>query len=80
MTLFEILNFNRELLKRLVTAGFRPDDCKYLDLYADYLQLCGDGSKKTWVVAALAEKYTVSERKVWNIISHMENDCTKCAV
>ncbi len=77
MKLFEVLNFYREPIKRLVSAGFRPDDCKYLDLYSDYLRLCGDGGKKTWVVAALAEKYAVSERKVWSIISHMETDCTK---
>lgn len=39
MTLFEILNFNRELLKRLISLGFRPDDCRYLELYRDYVQM-----------------------------------------
>lgn len=36
MTVFEILNFNRELLNRLVVIGIKPDDCKYIDLYAEY--------------------------------------------
>lgn len=26
MTLFEILNFNRELLERLAGTGYKPDD------------------------------------------------------
>ena len=33
MTLFEILNFNRELLERLTRVGLKPDDYKYIDLY-----------------------------------------------
>lgn len=32
MTLFEILNFNRELLERLAGTGYKPDDYKYIDL------------------------------------------------
>lgn len=30
MTLFEILNFNRELLERLTRMGFKPDDYRGL--------------------------------------------------
>ena len=36
MTLFEILNFNRELLERLAGTGYKPDDYKYIDLYKEY--------------------------------------------
>lgn len=39
MTLFEILNFNRELLERLARMGFKPDDYKYIDLYKEYEQM-----------------------------------------
>ena len=35
MTLFEILNFNRELLERLAGTGYKPDDYKYIDLYRE---------------------------------------------
>ncbi len=80
MKLFEIINFNRELLGRLISAGFKPDDCKYLDLYDEYLKLREEGGKTTWVVASLSEKYGVSERKVYNIIKHFETDCTPRAV
>ena len=30
MTVFEILNFNRELLGRIQNAGIRLDDCRYI--------------------------------------------------
>ena len=36
MTVFEILNFNRELINRLTQIGFKPEDCRYIDLYSDF--------------------------------------------
>lgn len=36
--------------------------------------------KMTYIVAVLAERYAVSERKVYNIIAHLEKDCTERAV
>ncbi len=39
MKVIEILNFNRELLKRLQAAGIRLEDARYIDLYADYTRL-----------------------------------------
>ena len=47
MTLFEILNFNRELLERLTRMGFKPDDYKYIDLYKEYEQMRPQGDKVT---------------------------------
>lgn len=80
MTLFEILNFNRELLKRLVSLGFKPDDCRYIELYADYRRMLREGEKVTYIISALSDKYAVCERKIYNIIKHFETDCTKCVV
>ena len=45
MKVIEILNFNRELLKKLQDAGIRLEDCRYIDLYADYMKLLGHGEK-----------------------------------
>ena len=80
MTLFEILNFNRELLKRPISLGFKPDDCRYLELYRDYVQMRGRGDKVTYIVSVLSERYCVSERKIYSVIKHMETDCTGGAV
>ena len=37
MTLFEILYFNRELIKRLQSAGVKFGDCRYIELYIEYM-------------------------------------------
>ena len=43
MKVIEILNFNRELLKRLQAVGIRLEDARYIDLYADYTRLLDHG-------------------------------------
>lgn len=79
MKIYELLQFNKELLKRLCFAGIKPDDYKYADLFADYERLSQEGEKKTYIVAMLADKYGISERKVYSVINHLsqELDC-KC--
>lgn len=50
MTVFEILNFNKELLRRLMATGVKANDCVYVDLYNDYLQMRDTGNKMTeWI-------------------------------
>lgn len=80
MKLFEVLNFYQEPIKRLVSLGFKPDDCQYLDAYNDLRRMTIGGGKKCWAVKVVSEKYHISERKVWDIIKHFETDCTNYAV
>lgn len=70
MKIIDIIKFNRELLFRLYSLGIRMQDIKYVDLYTDYMQMSKDKEKKTYIVAALSEKYSVSERKVYDLIKH----------
>lgn len=80
MTVFEILNFNKELLNRLTEIGYKPEDCKYIDLYSDYERMRRNGDKVTYIVNVLADKYDVSERKVYGAIKRFGKDCTLRAV
>jgi hypothetical protein len=80
MTLFEILNFNREFLNRLYGIGYKPDDCKYIDLYADYESMHEKGENVTYIISVLSNKYDVSERKVYALIKRFKKDCTHRAV
>ena len=80
MTLFEAINFNRELIGRLIAVGFKPDDCRYLDLYGDYVEMHRNGEKMTYIVSFLSEKYKVSERKIYSIIKRFGTCCTSDAV
>lgn len=80
MTYIEMLIFNREPIKRLVAMGFKPDDCHYIDMYKDYVDMQVGGGKKTWTVAKLSEKYHISERKVYSLIKRFEKRCKMGAV
>lgn len=80
MKVIEILNFNRELLKKLQEAGIRLEDTQYIDLYADYVRLLDRGEKVSYVVAMLSEQYSVSERKVYALVKRFQSDCNLLAV
>lgn len=80
MKIVEIVKINRELLKNLHTAGVRIEDAEYIDLYADYRKLLDEGEKVSYIVAALSDKYAVSERKVYGLIKHFQSDCKLFAV
>ena len=80
MKVIEVLEFNRELIKKLRKAGIRLEDADYIDLYTEYKQLTAQGEKVSYVVAHLAEEYSVSERKVYGLIKRFRSDCNPCAV
>lgn len=80
MTIFEILKFNRELLERLHRIGVRLDDARYIDLFVDFNEMVGAGEKVSYAVAVLADKYRISERKVYSLVRHFRDDCNPGAV
>ena len=72
----KLLNFNREPLKRLQQAGIRIEDVEYIDLYNDYRVMLGGGEKVSYIVATLADRYHVSERKVYTLIKRYGRECS----
>lgn len=80
MKVFELINFNRGLLKRLQEAGIRLEDARYVDLYSDYVDMHRNGEKVSYIVAVLSEKYAVSERKVYGLLKRFQSDCKPSAV
>ena len=80
MKVIEILNLNKELLKKFQTAGIRIDDVQYIDLFNEYRTLLSQGEKVSYIVAVLSTKYQVSERKVYDLIRRFKSDCNLSAV
>lgn len=80
MKVIEILNLNKELLKNFQKAGIRMDDVQYIDLFNEYRTLLTQGEKVSYIVAVLATKYDVSERKVYDLIRRFKSDCNLLAV
>lgn len=68
MTAFELLSINRELLSLMNRSSVDVNDVKYLDMYAEYKKLSGDGFKKTYIMRHLSEVYGVSERHIFRIV------------
>ena len=79
MKIIEVLKFNRELIKRLKTAGIRLEDEAYVDLYTDYTTLQNSGENVSYIVARLSDKYAVSKHKVYALIKRFESDCKMIA-
>lgn len=80
MTIFEVLNFNRELLEKLRRVGVRLEDVAYIDLFVEFNNMVDSGDKVSYAVAVLADRYNISERKVYSLIRHFRNDCSSGAV
>ncbi len=80
MKVFELINFNRELLRKIQEAGIRLEDAQYIDLYSDYVDMLRHGEKVSYIVAVLSEKYAVSERKVYSLLKRFQSDCKPIAV
>ena len=80
MTIYEIISFNKELLRRLSDAGIKTKDCRYVDLFRDYMEMVNEGNKTTYAVAVLSDRYAISERKVYDVIRKLASDCKNSAV
>ena len=77
---FEVLNFAYELLKKLKNAGIKLEDANYITIFTEYQEMIDHGEKVTYAVSVLAEKYHVSERKVYDLIKRFQSDCKIPAV
>lgn len=75
MKIIDVLKFNRELLNNLRTAGIRLEDAEYVDLHSDYTRMLAHGEKVSYIVAVLAERYGICERKVYSLIRRFQSDC-----
>lgn len=80
MKIIDILKFNRELIKRLRTAGIRLEDEQFVDLYADYTIMRQHGEKVSYIVAVLANRYDISERTVYSLVKRFGSECNLFAV
>ena len=86
MKVIEIINFNRELLKKLQEAGVRLEDVQYVDLYSEYMYRTSQGEKVSYVVAVphiISFDLTLPEqpkRTIYALIKRFRSDCKTFAV
>lgn len=80
MTNFELMKVCQGPMKMLIKCKIRLEDVRFLDLYEDFAAMTKQGMKVTYSVASLAQKYKISERKVYQLLKRMGKDCTDGAV
>lgn len=73
MTRAEIIEFNKELLQKLKEAGVKLDDYRYCDLFRDYTKMSRTERNRKVIFLTLAQRYNISDRQVYNIVSHMKS-------
>ena len=75
MKRIELVSFNAELLQKLQRAGVKIDDWQYVDMYQEYESTLAEGHKKTYVSLVLSQKYHVSVRHIYDLLTHLAQDC-----
>lgn len=75
MKVADLVKFSGEMLKRLHDFGIRTDDYQNLRMYEDFERMRLDGHKTTYIVAVIAQRYGVCERKVYKVIHRFRQDC-----
>lgn len=68
----EIVEFNKELLQKLKSAGVKLEDYRYCDLFSDYTEMCRTEPNRKVVILTLAQRYGISDRQVYSIINRMK--------
>lgn len=64
----------------LIKLGIKQDDIRYIDLYSEFEVMKNRGEKTTYAVLHLANKYSICERKVYDVIKRFGKCCTFDAV
>jgi len=76
MKVKELIFIGKNLMKMLHERGIGMDYYKHLPMIEEFEAMKSMGHKTTYIVAHLAEKYGICERKVYKIIGMMILDCT----
>ncbi len=80
MTGYEALKLCSGQMNMLHTLGVNPNDCRYLSLFEDYMEMRKSPDKVSYIVSVLAEKYGVSERTVYSVVERLRRCCNSLSV
>lgn len=59
----------------LIRMGAKLNDIRYLDLYSEFKLMKSQGEKTTYCIAYLAEKYSISERTIYEVFKRFKKEC-----
>ena len=79
MKRLELVEFNGELLKKMQEVGVKMDDWKYVPMVREYLEMVGNGEKRTFATIKVADKYRVHPKTLYNVLKRLCSDCKSVA-
>ena len=71
MKAYELLNINESILKLMDSMSLAIADVKYVPVIKEYIQMMGEGNKKTYVVQVLSDKYEIAERTIYRLVDRL---------
>lgn len=76
MKVIEFLKLGKSVFEVCREFGIKPDDVRYIPLYEEYCDMIADGNKVSYAVAVLADRYHISQRKVYGLKKWLQGECT----
>lgn len=74
MKVHEIISLHKDLLRVLASKGVNTTDHAYYDMFSDFSRMKEEGMKVSFIVAHLADEYSVSESTVYNVVRKFETN------
>ena len=68
------MKINRKSLELMSDLDLKINDCRYLNLYDDYISMRSRGEKISYIIAHLAERYQTSESSVKRLVKRMSEE------
>jgi len=74
MKVYELLNASESIMTIFDKANVNVSDSRYIPMYTDFSRLKSEGHKITYAVAYLSEKYSLSEKTIYNVVEKFEKE------
>lgn len=74
MTVYEFIKTHRGTIEQMGRILTSLEDCTSVDLYEDYMKMKTMRYKMTYISQHLADKYGISERKVFRIVKRLSEE------
>lgn len=72
MKIADFIRLHKSAMNFLSKRGIKMDDCKYVDMFADYEVMRTNGDKVTYIISELSAKYHISEASIYRILKRFK--------
>lgn len=74
MKAHEVLSMVKPLIEKLSDIGLSPNDCRYIEAYAEYQEMKKTGDKTEWILGELSERYKTTKRSLYTAFKKLSQE------